>query len=62
MGGTAVNKILDWEFYDQREYDQRIEDASYETELFMVLATQNIMGMSQMFLEAKNPQRMVVKD
>ena len=32
VGGTAVNKILDWEFFDQREYDQRIEDASYETE------------------------------
>jgi len=32
IGGVAVNKILHWEFEDQREEDSQIKTSSYETE------------------------------
>jgi len=31
IGGIAVNQIEHWEFKDSREYDQEINDSSYET-------------------------------
>lgn len=31
IGGVAVNEIQHWEFADDREYDQNIKDANYET-------------------------------
>lgn len=31
IGGVAVNDIQIWDFADQREYDQQIKDANYET-------------------------------
>ena len=31
VGGVAVNDIQDWEFADERDYDQKIKDANYET-------------------------------
>ena len=31
VGGVAVNEIQHWEFADDRDYDERIRDASYET-------------------------------
>ncbi|MBK7016890.1 MAG: Gfo/Idh/MocA family oxidoreductase [Sulfuritalea sp.] len=31
IGGVAVNDIQQWEFADQRDYDQTIKDANYET-------------------------------
>ncbi|XFA74188.1 Gfo/Idh/MocA family oxidoreductase [Thermosynechococcaceae cyanobacterium Okahandja] len=31
VGGTAVNEIQTWEFADTREYDEQVEQASYET-------------------------------
>jgi len=31
IGGVAVNDIQHWEFADEREYDQQIKDANYET-------------------------------
>jgi UDP-N-acetyl-2-amino-2-deoxyglucuronate dehydrogenase len=31
VGGVAVNQIQHWEFEDTKDYDQGIEDASYET-------------------------------
>lgn len=31
VGGVAVNDIQHWEFEDERDYDQQIKDANYET-------------------------------
>jgi UDP-N-acetyl-2-amino-2-deoxyglucuronate dehydrogenase len=31
IGGVAVNDIQQWQFADQRDYDQGIKDANYET-------------------------------
>ena len=31
VGGLAVNEIQHWEFADQRDYDQRVREANYET-------------------------------
>lgn len=31
VGGVAVNDIQHWEFEDERDYDQQINDANYET-------------------------------
>lgn len=31
VGGLAVNEIQTWEFSDERNYDARVKDASYET-------------------------------
>jgi len=31
VGGVAVNEIQHWEFEDERDYDQQIKDANYET-------------------------------
>jgi len=31
IGGVAVNDIQHWEFEDDRDYDQQIKDANYET-------------------------------
>lgn len=31
VGGVAVNEIQLWEFADQRDYDQHVQDASYQT-------------------------------
>lgn len=31
VGGVAVNEIQHWEFEDERDYDQNIQDASYQT-------------------------------
>lgn len=31
IGGVAVNEIQQWDFADQRDYDETIRDASYET-------------------------------
>jgi UDP-N-acetyl-2-amino-2-deoxyglucuronate dehydrogenase len=31
VGGVAVNEIEHWEFKDKQEYDDQIQDASYET-------------------------------
>jgi len=31
VGGVAVNEIQQWEFSDQRDYDEDIRKASYET-------------------------------
>lgn len=31
VGGVAVNEIQTWEFHDQRDYDENIQQANYET-------------------------------
>jgi len=31
VGGIAVNEIQTWQFADQRDYDQAVKDASYQT-------------------------------
>jgi len=31
VGGMAVNEIQHWEFADERDYDAKVKDASYET-------------------------------
>ena len=31
VGGVAVNDIQQWEFADEKDYDQQIKDANYET-------------------------------
>jgi UDP-N-acetyl-2-amino-2-deoxyglucuronate dehydrogenase len=31
VGGVAVNDIQHWEFEDEKDYDQQIKDANYET-------------------------------
>lgn len=31
VGGVAVNEIQHWEFADKKDYDERINDANYET-------------------------------
>lgn len=31
VGGVAVNNIQHWEFTDERDYDEKIRDANYET-------------------------------
>lgn len=31
VGGVAVNEIQTWDFSDEREYDERVRSASYET-------------------------------
>lgn len=31
VGGVAVNEIQQWEFADERDYDQQVRSASYET-------------------------------
>ena len=31
IGGMAVNEILHWEFEDERDYDEQIKSANYET-------------------------------
>ncbi len=31
VGGVAVNEIQDWQFADEKDYDQQIKEANYET-------------------------------
>ena len=31
IGGVAVNEIQTWEFADERDYDQQVIDANYQT-------------------------------
>lgn len=31
VGGVAVNEIQDWTFADEKDYDQKIKEANYET-------------------------------
>ena len=31
VGGVAVNEIQDWHFADEKDYDQQIKEANYET-------------------------------
>ena len=53
IGGMAVNEIQEWNFADERDYDEQVKTANYEPRRCTVSGIRCIIGMLSMSCAAK---------